>query len=340
MGGTCSNLALAENPCLIWTCVKSSTRVHDKLAWVLTLKPATHYQGTLVEKVLGQLWVSRHESLQYLSVLKRCVEQSVCPFFSYIYAVGHNCSIESLSKVFRENVLDVRRLIIQSFSGKWLLVLQEPTQGTPLDIWMQRPIPFIEKVLVLFQLVFSCYVLQLSGLPFGVSFQNLQVSNGDLKKYAFYGNTEFVSYFHFETAFKLQVVEYQTLFQNGNNIHVITLISQQLFPSVVQVENMELSVIFMRLAKWLVNENIVDHSRAPKWLYNVYGVRGSFFVNKNLPRFNVNHKTKYADEMHQVMEPVNSFVEALKEKKHDLVQWRLNLESQQKEIQAELQKFK
>ena len=340
MGGTCSDLALAENPCLIWTCVKSTTRVDDRLSWVLTLKSDTHYQGKLIEKVLGQLWVSSKQSIQYLSVLKRCVEQSVCPFFSYIYAVGHNCSVESLSQVFRENISDFKRLIIQSFSEKWLLVLQEPTQGTQLDAWVQKPVPFIEKVLVLFQLVFSCYVLQLAGLPFGVSFQNLRVSKGDLKKYAFYGNTEFVSYFHFETAFELQVVEYETLFQNGDNTDVITLINQQLFPGVSHSENVELSVIFMRLAKWLVNENIVAHSRVPRRSYNVYGVRGSFFVNKNLPRFTVNHETKYSEEMQQVMEPVNSFLEGLKEKKHDLVQWRLNLESQQKEIQSELQKFK
>lgn len=334
MGGSCSDLALSENPCLIGICVNTVEKVDKKLSWVLHLNPNTYYNGHLVTHVIGTIWASTPEAVQLLSVIKRCVEQSVCPFFSYIYAVGHNCSTERLTTVFHETLPNLRQLLDKAVPKQnRLLVLHEPSDNTDLQTWMQGPVPFIEKVLMLFQLTFSCYVLELAGLPYGVRFENLRVSKGEIERYALYGNTQFVSYFHFETAFKLQVVEYQLFLQNGNNTEVITSLIEQLFPGVLNTKNVELSVIFMRLARWLIKENIVSHNRVPKRLYNVYGVRGSFFINKNLPRFTVNHETKVA-------EVFDNMLTGLKEKKYTLVQRRLDLESQQKEIQEELQKFK
>lgn len=336
MGGTCSDLALAENPCLISTCVKTATRIENKLAWLLRLYPNTSYHGTPVEKVVGTVVVSTDEILQLLSVVKRCVEQSVCPFFSYIYAVGQNCSVERLTHVFKETLPKLRGTLPKK---RLLLVLHEPSANTLLQSWMQEPMPFIEKVLILFQLVFSCYVLELANLPYGLTFESLRVSKGEIKKYALYGNTEFVSYFNFETAFQLQVVDYQLLLQSGSNTKVVFTLVQQLFPGVV-TKTLPLSVIFINLARWLVNENIVAHTRLPKHSYNVYGIRGSFFANKNLPPFTVNHETKYSDDMRLVMEPVDVVFQHLQTKKHELVKQRLDLESEQKTVQAELQRFR
>lgn len=339
MGGTCSDLALSENPCLISVCVKTATRIKNKLSWLLQLQSNTSYHGTPVKQVAGTIYVSTEEMLQLLSFAKRCVEQSVCPFFSYIYAVGQNCSTERLTHVFKEPLPKMRKELPKR---KLLLVLHEPSANTSFKSWMQQPVPFIEKVLMLFQLVFSCYVLELANLPYSLTFKNLRVVKGEIKKYALYGNTEFVSYINFETAFQLQIVNYQQLLQSGSsNTSFVSTLVQELFPDVViSPTTLTLSSVFMNVAKWLVSENIASHTRVPKRLHNVYGVRGSFFVNKNLPSFTVNHETQYSKRMSDVMELVDPWIENLKTKKVELVKQRLALESQQKEVQEELQKFR
>jgi hypothetical protein len=345
MGSLCSDLAEADNACAIQKCASGEKPFYvGPLSWIVPLKMGTHYRGQPVAKVLAELWVTtsseeKQKALLLLSAVKRCVEQSVCPFFSNVFSVGHNCSLENVNTLLQP---DDENLLFSS-STSWLLVLQENTAApniTPLSGWMSSTIALTRKALVLLQVVYAALVLELSALPYRLTLENLAVQLTRSAKYALFSSKEQGGYYNFETELKLRVIRYQSLAPaNAEATSALVMgLVRQLFPEAAKtIQTMTLLVLFERTATWLQKQGVVRFTRKPRPGFPVFGVRAAFFVKQNLQPFVINYEPKLSAELSATVKRVDETLDSLSERLSQKKVESLALKRQQKKVQAALQ---
>lgn len=344
MGSLCSDLAEADNACAIQKCVSGEKPFNvGPLSWIVPLKLGTHYRGEPVAKVLAELWVTtsseeKQKALLLLSAVKRCVEQSVCPFFSYVFSVGHNCSLENVNTLLQPD----ENLVFPS-STSWLLVLQENTAApgiAPLSDWMSSTIPLTSKALILLQVVYAALVLELSALPYSLTLENLAVQLTRSAKYALFSSKEHGGYYSFEAEQKLRVIRYQSMAPadaEATSALIMGLV-RQLFPEAAKtIQNLTLLVLFEKTATWLQKQGVVRFTRKPRPGFPVFGVKAAFFIKQNLQPFVINYEPKLSAELSATVKRVDETLDSLSERLSQKKVESLALKREQKKVQAALQ---
>lgn len=154
MGSACSNLFF-EDVCDLKKCVLNSVLENlpheNSTTWKCELQRNTTFMG----KPFSTIWVTSFGkvdgiNMHLISFMQQVVRQNICPFLTPILGIGHNC----------------RPLVP--------MVMVQPFVSTRWSSWMATA----EKTdvqLILFQLVYTLYVLQLGGYPVQVSELNLYV---------------------------------------------------------------------------------------------------------------------------------------------------------------------
>lgn len=155
----CSNSA--ENACDITQCQTEissfpewNTRVSK--SYRLYLKKNTKYQGKTVNSVIYSV-LENTKNKQYImqlcSFIKQVVDQGVCPFISPLYSIGYNCDHENN-----------------------MVIIHGTPSGQPLQQCIDNEnIPVHAKQLIVFQLLYVCYVLQLGHYNYGIHTVSLYV---------------------------------------------------------------------------------------------------------------------------------------------------------------------
>ena len=248
---SCSNLQRFEDACRLSECQNTRkpmpewTLLPNVQSYLLQLKKGTRYQGQQVSLVVYSV-VSTSTTqgpwVHLCSFIKQTVEQGVCPFFAPVYSLGYNCD--------KEGVVVVHGLT-------------DPQSKPLLQTW-----PFLshqDKLLVVFQLLYVCHVLQMGHFDYGLSPETLHVVA--LEKPKTWSVATDSSFFEFQTVDQLSVAGLP-VFPPNRDMHTV----RQLCSSVrVDLDDM-VELTLMQVARQL---NIVTPGllRVPK---DLIGIQRSF----------------------------------------------------------------
>lgn len=162
----CTNLLVSDNACELMNCEPKQVTLLSQspveTSYLLKMKRNTKFQGHSVTEVIYSAF-NNHPQERYLihlcSFIKRAVDQHVCLFFVPVYAVGYNCD----SNAVNSDTADV-------------VVMHGVPPNTSLETWLTFDLPLREKQLMMFQLLYACYVLKSGRYFYGLSKPNLFVA--------------------------------------------------------------------------------------------------------------------------------------------------------------------
>ena len=357
MGGSCSDLAVAENPCMLWKCV-SATKKIEPLTWLLTLLPKTTYHRIPLKTVVMQMLPHSNPSqlqamTHLLSVMKRAYEKNICPFFVHIYGVGY-CDLSDITRMMKAKKRDANA----NNANAKMVVFHEQVAGVPLWKWLQSGASLQEKELFLLQLLYTCCVLGLSNVLYSLTDENVMVEElAEPMDYSLHVDTEALVYYKFQSRFKLRVVKLHSLMPESQNLELAKRVIGVVYPNQDNPDNPDVVLfpatdakgmflgVATRLVRFYAGVTVVrdpDESTA-------YGVRHSFFRNDNVPSLTVNTPITYEQDESVVegvkkgresLFEVTSVLDHLQSKTLELEKQRQSLVVKQNRIQAELNKFR
>lgn len=343
MGSSCSNLASTENFCELEACVQSVSPSNDSNVWLLQLQEGTHYNGTALQTVM--LYMSLFPSTQdarynqfvrLVSMVQRVVQIQVCPFFEQVLHVGYNCDLV--------NMLHYNPVANQE---QRVFLLTHQAAGEKASPWMNSH-ALEDRRLVLFQLVYTCYVLELAGFSSFMDLNNLTVLDlGKEEPFYLHTNTTPAAFYLFYSRYKLQVVNMPLLVSATTTLFPTLL--NLFFQNRVPFSTSTALEALQGLGEWLRLQGVVSlqYGVPASGLKHVYSVQPSYFVNQivkpvsmlnpllpHVQRLQVNaleiqehisRMEKFLLDTQSVRGSINRKVEALQAK--------------QKGVQAELRKF-
>lgn len=170
---SCKNLLLSDDACEISSCVKQ-LKVYqesgDITSYLLQLKSNTKFVGKPIKKVLYSLFFSSTQQ-QYLvrlcSFIRQASFQNICPFLTPVYAIGYNCAPPNntlpKNNSEKKGMAVVHGLPPTTTLKKWSTFILNDTTGMR------------DYQLVLFQLLYTCYLLEKGNFFYGLHTKNLFV---------------------------------------------------------------------------------------------------------------------------------------------------------------------
>jgi hypothetical protein len=163
----CTNLLVSDDACDLLNCkpkeiIPLGQSSEETSSYLLQLKRNTKFQGNSVTSVIYSEF-HNYPQERYLvhlcTFVKRAVEQNICPFFAPIYSIGYNCDPNVVSR-----------------DGANMVVMHGVPPPTSLETWFTLDLTLRDKQLMVFQLLYACYLLKTGHYFYGLGQHNLFVT--------------------------------------------------------------------------------------------------------------------------------------------------------------------
>lgn len=193
----CTNLLLPDDACRLLQCstqIQLISRTDTHTTYQIQLQPKTKFLSKTLKSVLYTTFHNFPYQLYMIELctfIKQAFYQKICPFFIPVYSLGYHCIQTDKSNAL-EPAYD-------------FVVVHGTPVGLPIETWLARKkeTNVRDIQLIMFQLLYTCYVLQSGRFFHGLQKENLFLVKRTAPKLFIVVMND--TFFEFKSLYEIQV---------------------------------------------------------------------------------------------------------------------------------------